>query len=404
MAETTDPGWRWSRLRAVDPWITDGLLAAFMLAIGVLTLAGAETVPDTPQEPDALGYLLTIVGSGALAFRRHHPIPAYAVSLVATMCFSLSEYPENGLPIATLIALYTVASIVPRMQAAIAAAAAAAVIMFLTAVGAQGLDAAGAVGNLAIFGTGYAFGSYMRVRRDYTEQLELRAKDLEENQRREAEQAVAEERLRIARELHDVVAHAMSVVAVQSGVAAHVIDQQPDEARTMLQNINATSREALDEMRRMLGVLRADGDDGQLELAPAPSLGDLRSLVSSIESTGVDVELSVDGDAPDLAPGLDLTAFRIVQEALTNVVKHAGQASVAVRVRYGADELAVVVEDDGRGAAAAPVDAVGGGGHGLVGMQERVDLFGGSLAAGPRAGGGFRVAATLPYRAGAAVS
>jgi signal transduction histidine kinase len=252
------------------------------------------------------------------------------------------------------------------------------------------------ISNFAIFGIAYATGSYVRVRRAYTEQLELRAADAEEHRRREAEQAVAAERLRIARELHDVVAHAMSVVAVQSGVAAHVIEQRPDEARTMLQNINATSREALNEMRRMLGVLRAD-DDATAELAPAPTLADLRSLLASVEGTGAAIELDVTGDPATLSPALDLTAFRIVQEALTNVVKHAGPARVVVRLRYQSDQLEIEVDDDGRGAASALHDA--GAGHGLVGMRERVDLYGGSLTAGPQPGGGFRVRATLPYGA-----
>jgi signal transduction histidine kinase len=273
------------------------------------------------------------------------------------------------------------------------------VLVWLTILGSQGLDATGLVTNLAVFGIAYASGRYVQVRRAYTEQLELRAAEVDQQRRREAERAVTEERLRIARELHDVVAHAMSVVAVQSGIAAHVIDQRPDEARAMLETINGTSREALDEMRRMLGVLRAEGEAGRPELAPAPSLGDLASLISSIESTGVTVEVAVEGEPVTLSSGLDLTAFRITQEALTNVVKHAGPAQVDVCIRYGTDDLEVEVVDDGRGAA-SDLDKIGGG-HGLVGMRERVELYGGSLSTGPRSGGGFRVTARLPYRAGA---
>jgi signal transduction histidine kinase len=178
-----------------------------------------------------------------------------------------------------------------------------------------------------------------------------------------------------------------------------VIDQRPDEARSMLETINGTSREALDEMRRMLGVLRAEGEADRPELAPAPSLGDLGSLISSIESTGVTVDVAVEGGPMTLSSGLDLTAFRILQEALTNVVKHAGPAHVDVCIRYGTDDLEVEVADDGRGAA-SDLDTIGGG-HGLVGMRERVELYGGSLSTGPRSGGGYRVTARLPYRAGA---
>jgi signal transduction histidine kinase len=205
---------------------------------------------------------------------------------------------------------------------------------------------------------------------------------------------VSEERLRIARELHDVVAHAMSVVTVQSGVAAHVIDTQPDEAKRMLENIRVTSHEALDEMRRLLGVLR-----GTADLAPTPSLRDVEELAASLRSSGVPVSVTITGDRREIPGGVDLTAFRIVQEALTNVLKHAGpDARATVTVEYAPGVVVVEVVDDGRGAAAIPT---GEPGHGLLGMRERVAVFGGDLVAGPRPGGGFGVRATLQYAAGA---
>jgi signal transduction histidine kinase len=391
---TRDDRWGW--FRRIDPLIFDSAFAALLLLLGVLSIAYGVVDAQHPRQPDVLAYVLTVAGFGSLVLRRRQPIAVVSVAAVSATLYSWREYPENGLPIACLVALYTVATISPRRHAQLVGLAFVVIILGLSVAGAQGLDAAGAVSNLAMFGVAYAAGSYMRVRRAYTAQLELRAAELEENQRREAEQAVAEERLRIARELHDVVAHAMSVVAVQSGVAAHVIEQRPDEAKHMLQNINTTSREALDEMRRMLGVLRSDGDD-PAALAPAPTLGDLSSLIATVRGTGVEVRLRVEGEAAELAPGLDLTAFRIVQEALTNVVKHAGKASVEVLVRYEPDGVCVQVTDDGRGAASAADVHPPGDGHGLIGMRERVDLYGGSLDAGPRAGGGFRIAATLPY-------
>ncbi len=398
---TSPPLLSWRRARQLDPAIIDPLIAVVLLGIGLVSVATSSVDDLHPTAPNALAYALTIIGFGVLAVRTRAPVVTMAVSLFATASYSAIDYAENGLPIASMIALYTVASRAPRRQSLVAAGAVAAVILWLTAIGSQGLDASGAVANLAVFGIAYATGRYVQVRRAYTEQLELRAADADEQRRRDAERAVADERLRIARELHDVVAHAMSVVAVQSGIAAHVIEQRPDEAQTMLETINGTSREALDEMRRLLGVLRADGDVPRAELAPAPSLSDLAGLVSSIESTGVTVRVSVEGDRPGMAVGLDLAAYRIVQEALTNVVKHAGPATVDLRIRYGADDLEIQITDDGRGAA-SDLDSIGGG-HGLVGMQERVDLYGGSLSAGPRTGGGFRVAARLPYRAGAVV-
>jgi signal transduction histidine kinase len=214
---------------------------------------------------------------------------------------------------------------------------------------------------------------------------------------------VAAERLRIARELHDVVAHAMSVIAVQSGMGAHVIDTQPEEARRALANIEATSRSGLAELRRLLGVLRdddADTGDGagtrRPALAPAPGLGELDALVARASEAGLPVEVAIEGDARPLPPGVDLAAYRIVQEALTNVVKHAGEATARVTVRYGEAEVDLEIVDDGRGRAAAAGGTPGANGHGIAGMRERATIYNGTLDAGPRPEGGFRVAARLP--------
>ncbi|MGZ4680870.1 MAG: sensor histidine kinase [Acidimicrobiales bacterium] len=389
------------RLRELDPRIVDPAIAIVLLAVGLASMANSTVDQTHPTAVNPLGYLLAVVGFGALAVRTRAPLVAMALTLIAAAAYSAIQYPENGLPIAGMVALYTVASRTPRKQSLVAAGAVVVTIVWLTTRGSQGLDAAGAVSNLAVFGIAYATGRYVRVRRAYTEQLELRAAEADERRRRDAERAVAEERLRIARELHDVVAHAMSVVAVQSGIAAHVIEQRPDQARSMLETINGTSREALDEMRRLLGVLRSEGEAPEADLAPAPSLDDLGPLVTSIEGTGVTVEVSVEGEPVALPSGLDLAAFRITQEALTNVVKHAGPAHADVRIRYGTDDIEIEVADDGRGAA-SELGSIGGG-HGLVGMRERVELYGGSLSTGPRPGGGFRVTARLPYRTGAVV-
>ena len=387
----------WRRLRDLDPRIMDPAIAAVLLVFSLVVMTGGTTDDAHPTGFNFLAYLLTFAGFGVLAVRTRAPIVAMVVSMTAAVSYSAIQYPENGLPVAGIIALYTVASRTPRRQSLIAAAGVFVAIVWLTIRGSQGLDATGAISNLTMFGIAYATGRYVQVRRAYTGQLELRVAEAEQQRQREAERAVTDERLRIARELHDVVAHAMSVVAVQSGIAAHVIDQRPDEARSMLETINTTSREALDEMRRMLGVLRAEDDGPTADLAPAPSLDDLGPLVTSIESTGVTVCIEVEGEPVALSSGLDLAAFRIAQEALTNVVKHAGPAHVDVAIRYGRDELEIEVDDDGRGAASG-LESIGGG-HGLVGMRERVELYGGSLSTGPRPGGGFRVMARIPYRA-----
>lgn len=388
--------WSWSRIRALDSRIVDPALSAASMTVALVSLLHAEVDADHPTSVDALAWVLTVVVFGSLAVRSRWPLQVLATCLVATVTFTAIEYSEAGLPIGCMIALYTVAALTPRRQSILATAAVAAAIIGLSAIGAQGLDAGGAASNLTTFGMAYALGRYVQIRRAYLSELELRARAQKSERRREAEQAVAEERLRIARELHDVVAHAMSVVAVQSGVAAHVIRRDPAQAEEMLATINGMSREALAEMRRLLGVLRAGSDGCDAELAPAPSLADLPSLLATVEGTGVSADLRVEGQAPLLSPGLDLAAFRVVQEALTNVVRHAGPAHVEVVVRYRIATMELSIEDDGRGAASSAADAPGGG-HGITGMRERVELYGGDFASGSRPGGGFAVSATFPY-------
>jgi signal transduction histidine kinase len=220
---------------------------------------------------------------------------------------------------------------------------------------------------------------------------------------------VDEERLRIARELHDVVAHSMSVIAVQSAVGGHVMDTQPEEARHALAAIEATSRSALTEMRRLLGVLRQDGEPAG-SLVPAPGLADLAPLVAQVGEAGLKVWVQVEGERGSVPPGVDLSAYRIIQEALTNVIKHAAAATACVKVSYEKGAVALEITDDGPGrrdgreAGPGRADAPRAGavtspfstGHGIIGMRERVAVFGGEFAAGPRADGGFRVFARLP--------
>jgi signal transduction histidine kinase len=212
--------------------------------------------------------------------------------------------------------------------------------------------------------------------------------------------AAADERLRIARELHDVVAHSMSIIAVQSGVGRVVMDSQPDEARKALAAIESTSRQALQEMRRLLGVLRQpESMDLSSPLGPAPGLDRVDELVSQASQAGVAVSVQVSGSPRELPPGVDLSAYRIIQEALTNIVRHVGPSNASVAIRYSPDDVSVEVLDDGGSRGADASSSSDGTGHGLVGMRERVGLFGGSLEVGPRRGGGFRVFACLPAAA-----
>jgi len=241
-----------------------------------------------------------------------------------------------------------------------------------------------------IMAAGWWLGDGTRRRQEAVAAARQRAAELEEAREELARRAVTEERLRIARELHDVVAHSMSIVAVQSGVGVHVLDSQPEEARKALAAVEATSRQALVEMRRLLGVLRQEAEP-RGSLAPAPGLAEVEALAAEVARAGVRVEVHIEGTPCELPAGLDLSAYRIVQEALTNVVRHAGPATARVAVRYSPGQVALEVVDDGRGPGAEDR-----GGHGLAGMRERAALYGGTLEAGPVPGGGFRVAATLP--------
>ena len=257
-------------------------------------------------------------------------------------------------------------------------------------VGIPGSNGADVAFNFVLYAAAYLFGSTVRNRRLYGEQLEERARALEKDREEDAKRAVAEERLRIAQELHDVVAHSMGVIAVQAGVGAHVIDTDPDEAKRSLEAISHTSRSTLVEIRRMLGVLR---EDEAAAYEPAPGLADLDRLVRDVGGAGLEVDVQSEGARCELPPGVDCTAYRIVQEALTNVLKHAGRARATVVVGYDDGALRLEIADDGRGVNGRAETA----GHGLLGMRERVGVYGGSFEAGPRTGGGFRVAVRLPY-------
>ena len=245
----------------------------------------------------------------------------------------------------------------------------------------------------------WAWGRLTRVRAAYLVELEDRASRLERERDARAKVAVAAERTRIARELHDVVAHNVSVMIVQADGAAYVLDNSPQQAKEALSTIASTGRQALVEMRRLLGVLRTSETAG--EYVPQPGVEELPDLLEQVRTAGLPVDFAASGDQRDLPRGLELTVYRIVQEALTNVRKHGGPGVRArVAVDFGDHDLEVLVEDDGRGAAARrDGDGEEGPGHGLIGMRERVGMVSGSLDIGPRPGGGFRVRAVLPLRA-----
>jgi signal transduction histidine kinase len=233
--------------------------------------------------------------------------------------------------------------------------------------------------------------SAVRDRQLLAETLTARAELLEREQELRAHEAVAEERARIARELHDLVAHNVSVMVVQAGAERHALGDSQASTRDVLRSIEQAGRQALAEARRLLGMLRRDGDSQELE--PQPNIDQIKFLVEQVQRAGLPVKIEVEGERVPLPAGVDLCAFRIVQEGLTNALKHAGPAHAEVLLRYAPGALDVEIRDDGRGIAQANGD---GAGHGLIGMRERVALYGGQLETGPREGGGFEVHAHLP--------
>ena len=249
-----------------------------------------------------------------------------------------------------------------------------------------------ASGEWVFYAIAWALGKTLRRRALRGDRLEARTAELEARQQEQIQAAIADERARIARELHDIVAHSVSLMVLQAGAARQALDRQPEKARDPLLSVEATGRTAMSELRRLVAMLRQPEDEDQL--APQPSLRHLNLLVDQIRETGLVIDVDESCREDGIPPGVDLSAYRIAQEALTNVLKHASAAHVSVSVRCDGAAVEVIVEDDGRG----PSDHGSlTGGHGIIGMRERVSLFGGRFEAGARAGGGFRVFAHLPY-------
>jgi signal transduction histidine kinase len=295
---------------------------------------------------------------------------------------------------AALIIVYSAASRTGTWRGILAALITAAGVTIYYATDRSDPSMTGAVTTYATYAAGWGLGTYARSRREYTRVVEERASLLDRERELRAREAVADERARIARELHDVVGHALNLIVIQSGGAQRVFDSKPDVARESLASIESTGREALTDMERMLGILRGAENAGAL--SPQPGLGSVGALVDHVTKAGLPVDVIVEGTPLPLPPSVDLSAYRIIQEALTNALKHADAARARVTIRHSRGSLELEVTDDGQGAHARRLDGDGAGGRGLIGMRERVALFGGELSAAPLREGGFRVHAKLP--------
>lgn len=384
-------------------WV-DGFWAVFLLGISVVggTANQEAAGTDLPAVVIPVTLLLCLV----IALRRRLPekmlLLAVAVG-VAQLALDVSVVPAD---FALLVITYTVASNGTRWASRLALTAGLLAAPLSQLRWPDG-NTSGA-GHVAIvvfqmvpFALAWVLGDSLRTRRAYFAQLEERAARLEKEREAQAKVAVAAERARIARELHDVVAHNVSVMVVQADGAAYVLDSAPDQAKKALETISGTGRQALAEMRRLLGVLRTGEHQESGEYVPQPDVEQLDDLVEQCRSSGLPVDFKIEGTPRPLPSGVELTAYRIVQEALTNTRKHGGpNTGASVRLVYFDDGLGLLVEDDGKGAPHELYEEGGadGRGHGLIGMRERVGMVGGTLDAGPRPGGGFRISALLPLK------
>jgi signal transduction histidine kinase len=404
-------------LQRVTPrqWFSiDIFISLLLFLVGLVTILGQGThggpLGNTGlHHPHGIAALIALcLASFPLPARRRYPLAVLivvtsALAAVVVIGQNVADTPIVALPV------YTVAARYERRISVVALCAVGAAFLAALGIGEILRYASSAAmtdqvtSNLVVAVAAWFVGDSVRSRRAYVTGLSLQA---EERQRRELELAqslVAEERLQIARELHDIVAHSLSVIAIQSGVGGHVLDMQPEEARKALAAVESTSRSALEELRRVLEVLRRD-DPAEPSLLPTPGLADIDRLLTQCEETGLAVTYRLRGHLTPISPSLDLSVYRIVQEALTNVTKHAGTAQATVEITFDEEAVTINVADQGalhRNGVVLPPDQSGTSKahHGIIGMSERAAMFGGSLIAGPRPGGGFEVLARLPFHA-----
>ncbi|MFC1418278.1 sensor histidine kinase [Streptacidiphilus cavernicola] len=384
------------------PTVVDAAWAALLFL-----LSGLEVLSDTVHGGFRLSVVpVALVLCTAVTFRRRWPDAAVLAGILVGLIQLALRWNPNSADIALLVLAYTGAAFADVWTSRLTLLAAFAGGP-LTWFRFSGPDESSHTSTWTRIFFGlllstplvlcWVLGRFTRIRRAYYVELEDRAARLERERDAQSQIAVAAERARIARELHDVVAHNVSVMIVQADGASYVMDGSPDQAKQALATIASTGRQALEEMRRLLGLLRSADSAG--EYVPQPGVEQLPDLLEQVRTAGLPVAFRIDGEPRELPRGVELTAYRIVQEALTNARKHGGpQTSATVRIRFDERGLDMLIEDNGRGASAELARDGGedGFGHGLIGMRERVGMVGGTLDAGPRPGGGFRISAVLP--------
>ncbi|MDY7103463.1 MAG: sensor histidine kinase [Actinomycetota bacterium] len=423
---------RWSSLAQRRPLVVDVLPSIGLAALGLVGLRANSPLARLESDPPATWVSVAFVVALAvpLCWRRRLPLATLSAVTAVFLLFRWFEVPEyTASSIILFLALVDSGVFGRQPHATWARGAAIASLLCVLAWEVASVDlpadapitvddlrsrqAFAVITNLAFFAAGWAIGDLLRGRHEREAELRQRTAELEAERLENARRAVLEERVRIARELHDVVAHHVSVMGVQAGAARLVMSDRPADAVELLEAIESSSRDAVGELHRLLGFLRAgDEPSAGVPAEPQPGLGRIGRLVDQVQEAGLDVRVRIEapdgaggvvegavggGGRPALAPGVDLSAYRIVQEALTNTLKHAGPARAEVVLRYEVERLEIEVCDDGRGGVAGDEHGrVNGVGLGICGMRERAELHGGSLEAGPRPGGGFGVVASLP--------
>ncbi len=365
--------------------MVDAAIAAMVLLVSLQPLFRAQACGCEPAPSWAYG--LVVAQCLPLVWRRRQPFAAALVTGLLTAVYGTSPLPDPALPFAGLVAVYSVAAHADRRLARAAGAIAALAIAVSLLLDRPAADLEDVAVLYLSFATAWLLGDAIRTRGERAAQLEARAADLERTRAAEAGRAVVEERARIAREMHDVLAHSVSLMVVQAEAGPVVVEHDPARAVAAFDAISATGRQTLAELRRLLGVLR---EDEAGPLAPQPGVAQIPDLVDGARRAGLSVELRTSDLPGSLPPGVDLSAYRIVQEALTNVAKHAGPARVTVLVAHRDDALHVEVSDDGLGSTGARP------GRGVLGMRERAGSLGGTVDAGPGPAGGWTVRAELP--------